>query len=51
MKRKSSVSRYEAPESEVITIEVETVFLQQSREAEVTVTVPEVEDSGYSYEF
>lgn len=51
MNRKSSVSRYEAPESEVLIVAIETAFLGGTNQAEVTVTVPEVEDSGYSYDF
>ena len=50
MKKLICPSLYEAPECEVITVEVETVFLE-SDPARVTVDVPEVEDSGYSYEF
>lgn len=51
MNRNSSVSRYETPESEVLIFEIETAFLGGTNPAEVTVTVPDVEDSGYSYDF
>lgn len=51
MKELSSVSLYEAPECEVLIIAIETAFLGGTNQAEVTVTVPEVEDSGYSYDF
>ena len=51
MKKLSSVSLYEAPQSEVLIFEIETAFLGATNQAEVTVTVPEVEDSGYSYDF
>ena len=50
MKKMSSVSLYEAPECELITVETETIFLL-SEQAEVTARVPEVQDSGYHYEF
>lgn len=51
MKELSSVSLYEAPECEVLIVAIETAFLGGTNQAEVTVTVPEVEDSGYSYDF
>ncbi len=50
MKTTSSVSPYEAPACELFTVEVETVFLG-TNETKVTVAVPEVEDSGYTYDF
>lgn len=42
---------YEAPENEVLSIEIETALLQGSNQAEVTASVPGVEDSGHSYHF
>lgn len=50
MKKLGSVFPYEAPVCELFAIDLETVFLGTNK-AEVTVNVPEVEDSGYSYEF
>ena len=50
MKKLSSVSPYTAPDCELFTVEIETVFLGTNT-AEVTVSVPDVEDSGHSYDF
>ena len=51
MEKRKQLSRYEAPEADILVFQAQSGILIGSDPAEVEVVVPEVQDSGHSYDF